>query len=175
MTTDKKCLIGLISDTHGYLDSGVLKIFAQTDLIVHAGDIGKPEILDMLKSVAPVNAVRGNMDYGGWASALPLFEVVTFGGIMLYVLHDLQKLDLDPAASGISAVISGHTHLLQRIPHRGKTCHMVETDLCFLTKHLWIYGLIVYRILHGCIGMDPCTMFECIIPSQRIVHRNRYI
>ena len=110
MTAHKKCLIGLISDTHGYLDSGVLKIFAQTDLIVHAGDIGKPEILDTLKSVAPVNAVRGNMDYGSLASALPLFEVVTFGGIMLYVLHDLQKLDLDPAASGVSAVISGHTH-----------------------------------------------------------------
>jgi putative phosphoesterase len=110
MTTDNTWLIGLISDTHGYLQSEVLKIFARTDLIVHAGDIGNSKILDALETVAPVHAVRGNMDFGNWASALPLFEVITFGGIMLYVLHDLQKLDLDPDASGISAVISGHTH-----------------------------------------------------------------
>ena len=110
MTEQKTCLIGLISDTHGYLEAGVLEIFARTDLIVHAGDIGKPEILNALTTVAPVKAVRGNMDYGAWASTLPLFEVVTFGDFMLYVLHDLQKLDLDPAASGVAAVISGHTH-----------------------------------------------------------------
>jgi len=111
--TDKRkqtFLIGLISDTHGYLDATALEVFTQTDLIIHAGDIGKPEILQTLNSVAPVKAVRGNMDYGTWASALPATEMISIGEIMIYALHDMQKLDLDPAAGGISTVISGHSH-----------------------------------------------------------------
>ncbi len=102
--------IGVISDTHGHLDSVVKKFFKGVDAIVHAGDIGKPEILDTLQSIAPVKAVRGNMDRGAWTSELPPFAIVDIGNIQLYVLHDIYKLDLDPQSAGLSAVISGHTH-----------------------------------------------------------------
>jgi putative phosphoesterase len=102
--------IGVISDTHGHLDSVVEKFFQKVDLIVHAGDIGEPEILDTLQSIAPVRAVRGNMDGASWTSELPPFAIVDIGNIQLYVLHDISKLDLDPQAAGLSAVISGHTH-----------------------------------------------------------------
>jgi putative phosphoesterase len=102
--------IGVISDTHGHLDSAVKKIFEGVDLIVHAGDIGKPDILDTLQSIAPVKAVRGNMDWGTWTSELPPVAIVDIGNIQLYVLHDIYKLDLDPQSAGLGAVISGHTH-----------------------------------------------------------------
>lgn len=108
--TGKTAFIGLISDTHGYLDSSVLEVFAETDLIIHAGDIGRPEILQVLNALAPVKAVRGNMDHGAWSSTLPETEIVEAGEIMLYVLHDMQRLDLDPSAAGFGAVISGHSH-----------------------------------------------------------------
>jgi putative phosphoesterase len=78
--------------------------------IIHAGDVGKPEILEDLKKIAPVFAVRGNVDTRPWASGLPLTEVVQFESISIYVLHNLQQLDLSPAASGFHVVISGHTH-----------------------------------------------------------------
>jgi hypothetical protein len=81
-----------------------------SDLIVHAGDIGAPEILDALKAVAPVVAVRGNIDTGAWASALPATAVAEVGGTVIYVLHDLNELDLDPAAAGLGVVVSGHSH-----------------------------------------------------------------
>ena len=79
-------------------------------LIIHAGDVGTPVLLESLKNIAPVVAVRGNTDRGGWACRLPATEVVEIGGVSLYVLHDLSRLDLNPAASGFSAVINGHTH-----------------------------------------------------------------
>jgi hypothetical protein len=103
-------LIGVISDTHGQLRPEALKAFQETDLIIHAGDIGKPEVLEALRLVAPVYAVRGNMDAGVWALELPETEVVEIGEVLLYVLHDANRLDLDPAAAGFSCVISGHTH-----------------------------------------------------------------
>lgn len=106
----KTAFIGLISDTHGYLDSVVIEVFAGTDLIIHAGDIGIPEILQALSAVAPVKAVRGNMDHGPWSSTLPETEIVEAGEVLLYVLHDRQRLDLDPSAAGFGAVISGHSH-----------------------------------------------------------------
>lgn len=102
--------IGVISDTHGHLDSVVKKFFEGVDVIIHAGDIGQPEILDTLESIAPVKAVRGNMDRGSWTSGLPPVAIVDIGDIQLYVLHDIYKLDLDPESAGLSAVISGHTH-----------------------------------------------------------------
>jgi len=109
-------LIGVISDTHGHLLPEGMKAFENADLIIHAGDIGKPEILHALRGVAPVCAVRGNMDSGGWARELPETEIVEIGKILLYVLHDAYDLDLDPAGAGFSAVITGHTHkpLIQR-------------------------------------------------------------
>jgi uncharacterized protein len=102
--------IGVISDTHGLLRPEALRALAGADLIVHAGDVGSPEVLESLRSVAPVVAVRGNNDRGPWASALADTEVVEQGGRTLYVLHDLKTLDLDPRAAGFDAVIAGHSH-----------------------------------------------------------------
>lgn len=102
--------IGVISDTHGYLDARVFDAFVGTELIIHAGDIGQPQILDALATVAPVRAVRGNTDYGPWADDLPSTAFVALNGVRLYVLHDIQQLDLEPQAAGIRGVISGHTH-----------------------------------------------------------------
>ena len=102
-------LVGVISDTHGHLRPEVVEAFAGVDLIIHAGDIGNHEVLQALRAIAPVHAVRGNMD-GGWAHDLPATEVVEIGGVMIYVLHDVYFLDLDPAAAGFIAVINGHTH-----------------------------------------------------------------
>ena len=102
--------IGLISDTHGLLRPGVLRLFAGVDLILHAGDVGKPEVLQGLETLAPVCAVRGNNDHGGWAEALPASRTVEAAGARLFVLHDLQELDIDPAHEGCAAVISGHSH-----------------------------------------------------------------
>lgn len=103
-------LIGVISDTHGFLHSSAIKLFTGTDLIIHAGDIDTPEVLSSLQSIAPVVAVRGNMDKGTWAAGLAETEVVKVGEVMVYVLHDLYMLDIDPVAAGFNAVISGHTH-----------------------------------------------------------------
>ncbi len=108
--TIESCLVGVISDTHGIVPEEAIKVFKDVDLVIHAGDIDIPEALAALKSVAPVTAVRGNMDSGPWADGLSKTEVVGIGGVMIYILHDLDRLDLDPAASGFDAVISGHTH-----------------------------------------------------------------
>jgi len=103
-------LVGVISDTHGLIRPEALKALEGVSLIIHAGDIGTPNVLQRLENIAPVVAVRGNTDRDEWAFKLPFTETVEIGGVFLYVLHDLGKLDLDPAASGFSAVISGHTH-----------------------------------------------------------------
>jgi putative phosphoesterase len=103
-------LVGVISDTHGLLRSEALEAFQGVDLVIHAGDIGAPSVLEELRSVAPVSAVRGNMDSTSWAFVLPQAEIVEIGEVLVYVLHDEYDLDLDPAAAGFSAVISGHTH-----------------------------------------------------------------
>jgi putative phosphoesterase len=102
-------LLGIISDTHGHLRPEVVAAFSGVDLIIHAGDIGNHEVLETLRTIAPVHAVRGNMD-GGWAHCLPATEVVEIGEVLIYVLHDTYLLDLDPAAAGFVAVINGHTH-----------------------------------------------------------------
>ena len=102
--------LGLISDTHGLLRPEALRALAGSDLIIHAGDVGSPEILDALRAVAPVVAVRGNMDTGAWASVLPATAVAEAGSTLIYVLHDLNELDLDPVAAGFGVVVSGHSH-----------------------------------------------------------------
>jgi putative phosphoesterase len=102
--------VGVISDTHGLLRPEAAAALAGSDCIVHAGDVGRPEVLDALRAIAPTFAVRGNNDRGAWADALPAFEVVHAGGADLYVLHEIDHLDLDPAAAGFAAVISGHSH-----------------------------------------------------------------
>jgi uncharacterized protein len=102
--------LGVISDTHGLLRPEAVAALTGVERIVHAGDIGSPEILHALERLAPVSAVRGNNDRGGWAAAIPETEVVEVGGLQLYVLHDVHALDLDPRAAGFAAVIAGHSH-----------------------------------------------------------------
>jgi uncharacterized protein len=102
--------IGVISDTHGHLPDGVATVFDQVKRIIHAGDIDHPRILDQLGQIAPVTAVRGNMDGGSWAERLPRFDMIQVNGIYLYVLHRVEHLDIDPAAAGVGVVIGGHTH-----------------------------------------------------------------
>lgn len=108
---DKKdYTIGVISDTHGLLRHQVNTVFQDVDLIIHAGDIGSPSVLNELRVIASVVAVRGNMDCEAWARALPKTEVAEIGKSLVYVLHDISRLDLNPSASGFRVVINGHTH-----------------------------------------------------------------
>jgi len=102
--------IGLISDTHGLLRESAAAALADSDVIIHAGDIDSPEILEALKKIAPVFPVRGNMDRSHAGMALPGYEIVEMNGISIYVLHDIDQLDLDPAAAGFSVVVTGHSH-----------------------------------------------------------------
>src|SRR5690348_14508814 len=102
--------IGLISDTHGLLRPQALEALRGSDQIIHAGDVGRPEIIDGLRALAPVIAVRGNIDTQDWASELPSTVVVAVGTVRIYVIHDLHDLDFDPAAAGFHIVVSGHSH-----------------------------------------------------------------
>jgi uncharacterized protein len=103
-------IIGLISDTHGLMRAEALVALEGSDLIIHAGDVGKPEVIDQLRGLAPVVAVRGNIDQGVWASRLPMTAVVETGSARIYVLHDIKQLGLNPAAEQFHIVISGHSH-----------------------------------------------------------------
>jgi putative phosphoesterase len=103
-------LVGVVSDTHGLVRPEAVAALADCDLIVHAGDVGGAEVLERLRAIAPVVAVRGNNDKGEWADALRDTEVVEVGGVSLYVLHEISALDLDPEAVGFAVVVSGHSH-----------------------------------------------------------------
>lgn len=103
-------LIGVISDTHGLLRPEALTALAGSEHILHAGDVGDPGILERLREIAPVTAIRGNVDGFGACSLLPDTELVQLGGRGIYMLHDRHALDLDPVAAGISVVVSGHSH-----------------------------------------------------------------
>ena len=103
-------MIGIISDTHGLLRPQAIEALRGVEHILHAGDVGDPAILDALRKVAPVTAISGNIDVGGRCGHLPATEVITMHGHTFYMLHDRHALDLDPAAAGFSAVISGHSH-----------------------------------------------------------------
>ncbi len=108
--TDGAKRIGLISDTHGLLRKEAVEALRGSEMIIHAGDVGKPEILEELKKIAPVVAVRGNVDTAEWAVALPETAVAEAGSVLIYVLHDVKALDLNPTAVGFHIVVSGHTH-----------------------------------------------------------------
>lgn len=102
--------VGVISDTHGLLRPEAERQLAGVAHIVHAGDIGRPDIIDSLRRIAPVTAIRGNVDTGSWARAYPHTVTVTLGGCTIHVLHDIHELDFDPASRGIDIVVSGHSH-----------------------------------------------------------------
>jgi hypothetical protein len=103
-------LVGVISDTHGLLRPEAVAALEGSDVIIHAGDIGTPEVIEHLRLVAPTFAVRGNNDEGAWAAGVPLTQVVQVGDVLFYVLHQSAQLDLDPVAMGYAAVVSGHSH-----------------------------------------------------------------
>ena len=102
-------VIGLISDTHGLVRPQAIAALRGCAAIIHAGDIGKRKVLDELRELAPLTAIRGNVDT--WATDLPDTAVLNFEGVQFYVIHDVKKLDLDPRAAGFAAVISGHSHV----------------------------------------------------------------
>lgn len=103
-------IVGVISDTHGLLRPQVKSIFNGCDQILHAGDVGDEQVLEDLAQIAPVTAVRGNMDHGSWSNRLSRIEMVATEGVFFYILHDLYHLDLEPTTAGIHVVVSGHTH-----------------------------------------------------------------
>jgi putative phosphoesterase len=103
-------IIGVISDTHGLLRPEAIAVLRGVEMILHAGDIGKPEILDELNKIAPVTAVRGNNDTGDWARDIPDRQLIEIEGFSIYMLHDLKELDLANEAAGVHVVIAGHSH-----------------------------------------------------------------
>ena len=103
-------VIGVISDTHGILRPEAVEALRGVELILHAGDVGSPDVLDALKGIAPVVAVRGNNDKGAWAEELPAWEVAEVGVVFIYMIHDVKEIDLSPAAAGFQVVVSGHSH-----------------------------------------------------------------
>jgi putative phosphoesterase len=108
---ESSVIIGVISDTHGLLRPEAVEALRGSDHIIHAGDVGSPDVLDELSAIACVTAVRGNVDKGKLASKLPETAVLELGGVSIYVLHDQSQLDLKPRAAGFSAVVSGHSHV----------------------------------------------------------------
>ena len=103
-------VIGVVSDTHGLLRPQVIDALDGVELILHAGDVGSPEVIDELMELAPVIAIRGNIDRDEWARALPATTAVPLGQVLAYMIHDLNELDMVPAAAGVGVVISGHSH-----------------------------------------------------------------
>lgn len=115
----KPARVGLISDTHGLLRPEAMEALRGSQLIVHAGDVGNPEILESLQTIAPVVAVRGNVDKGEWARRLPLTAVAESSAVLIYVLHDVNALDLSPQAAGFQVVVSGHSHKPGKMEREG--------------------------------------------------------
>ncbi len=103
-------MIGLISDTHGLIRPEALEALQGVELIIHAGDIGKPEVIDALKGIAPLVAIKGNIDTGMWAKRLPDTTSVKSDDTKLFIIHNVKELDCDPLARGYQVVISGHSH-----------------------------------------------------------------
>ncbi|HWY54312.1 MAG TPA: metallophosphoesterase family protein [Terriglobales bacterium] len=104
-------IVGVISDTHGLLRPEAVAALHGSQFIIHAGDVGDPQILDRLSAIAPVTAVRGNVDQGAWARKIPATNVLTIGEVFIYILHSIQELDLIPEAANFAAVVYGHSHV----------------------------------------------------------------
>lgn len=103
-------LVGVISDTHGIVRPEAVDALRGVEMILHAGDVGNPQVLEALGGIAPVVAVRGNNDKGEWARGLPDWEVVEVGAVSIYMVHDLKEIDIDPSGVGFRVVVSGHSH-----------------------------------------------------------------
>jgi putative phosphoesterase len=111
VTRTEPIQVGVISDTHGLLRPEALAALRGSEHIIHPGDVGAPEILETLAAIAPLTAIRGNVDKAAWARTLAETEILEIGGISIYVLHDLGRLDLKPGAAGFQVVLSGHSHV----------------------------------------------------------------
>jgi len=147
--------VGVISDTHGHLPDWVLPRFARCRLILHAGDVGSPGILSALNRVAPLVAVRGNMDRDGWAKSLPDFDMLDIGNKTLYITHDLGLMDLDPAAAGVQIVVYGHTHR-PLVEKRGGILY-INPGSAGWPRHGFNASVAVLRIAAG---KADCTHYE---------------
>jgi uncharacterized protein len=112
-------IIGVISDTHGLLRPQALAALQGSHYIIHAGDVGDPQILDKLTAIAPLTAVRGNVDHGAWAGKIPATNVLDIGEVSIYVLHSIQALDLKPEAANFAAVVYGHSHVPKQETRNG--------------------------------------------------------
>jgi putative phosphoesterase len=119
LRTENCIRIGVVSDTHGLLRPEAVEALRGSEHIIHAGDIGAPEILKILATLAPVTAVRGNIDKAAWAQKLPKTEVLEVNGVSIYILHDLAQLDLKPKTAGFAVVVSGHSHVPKREVRNG--------------------------------------------------------
>jgi uncharacterized protein len=111
MSRAVRVIVGVISDTHGLLRPEALTALRSSDFIIHAGDIGDPAILQKLREIAPVTAVRGNVDQEAWTRSIPMTEVLEVNGVSIYILHKIDDLDLNPEAAGFAAVVYGHSHV----------------------------------------------------------------
>lgn len=118
-SSSKAAIVGVISDTHGLLRPEAVKALQGSEHIIHAGDVGAPEILEKLANIAPVTAIRGNVDKGAWTRKLQDNEVAEIAGISFYVLHDLGELDLKPEAAGFDVVVYGHSHVPKQETRHG--------------------------------------------------------
>src|SRR5262245_63208089 len=116
---ESETILGVSSDTHGLLRPQALAALAGSDLIIHAGDVGKPEVIDRVGAVAPTFVVRGNIDNGGWAARLPSTQTVEVGALRFFVLHDIAQLAHDPAAAGFAARVCGHSQRPSADTRRG--------------------------------------------------------
>ncbi|MGB0086136.1 MAG: metallophosphoesterase family protein [Rhodomicrobiaceae bacterium] len=108
--SEREIRVGIISDTHGLLRPQAIEALRGSEVIIHAGDVGKPNIIQELRRIAPVFAVRGNVDNQAWAMALPITECVEVGAQSFWVIHEIAQLDIEPLAAGIAAVVFGHSH-----------------------------------------------------------------
>src|ERR1700676_5551646 len=109
-TSEREIAVGVISDTHGLLRPEAIAALRGSALIIHAGDVGNPDVIKELTDIAPTRVVRGNVDKGDWAAILPMFELVDVGERLFYVLHEISQLDIEPADAGFAAVVFGHSH-----------------------------------------------------------------
>jgi len=151
-------VVGIISDTHGLLRPEAVQTLNGVDAIVHAGDVGRPDVLDNLKRIAPVFAVRGNVDTEAWAQELPVTTVVEVNGASFYVLHNLRELDVRPDGAKFDFVISGHTHEAEQFERQGvlyvnpgsagpRRFHLpVTLALLDLTKKPWKAKIVELRV-----------------------------
>jgi len=116
---DRPTRIGVISDTHGQVPAPALGVLEEVSMIIHAGDLDTPEVLDHLRRIGPTVAVRGNMDRGAWTERLPVADTIDVGDVRIHIRHILADIDLDPAAADIHLVVSGHTHRFEEIRKNG--------------------------------------------------------